>query len=124
MKNKNACILAGIFLFIMIATSVTNYIYVKNTFKTIDNEIAALTNNLTECSLELPRILSIWEERRIFLDLSLSKPELEKISELFEEAIIAANHKSECDYESAMARLRRAIADIKDLECISPENIF
>jgi len=124
MKNKNACILAGIFLFIMIAASMTNYVYVKNTFDTIDSEIASLPDDLADCSLELSRILSIWEDRRIFLDLTLSKPELEKVSGLFEEAIIAANHKSETDYETTMARLRRAIADIKELERISSENIF
>ncbi|MBO5702187.1 MAG: DUF4363 family protein [Clostridia bacterium] len=124
MKNKYACILAGIFLFIMIGASVTNNIYVKNTFENINSEIASLPDDLTVCAEKLPQILDLWEERRIFLDLTISKPELQKVSELFEEAIIAASHGNASDYETAMARLGRAIADIKDFERISAEMIF
>jgi hypothetical protein len=124
MKNKHACLIAGIFLFIIIAASVTNYIYVKRTFDTIDHEISSLPDNLSVCSIQLSRILESWEERRTFLNLTFSKPELEKVSELFEEAIIAASHGNTSVFEITMARLRRAIDDIKDLESISTDNIF
>ena len=124
MKNKCACIIAGIFLFITIAASVINNIYVKNTFETIKHELDSLPDELEICARELPRILSIWEDSRRFLDLTLSKPELEKVSSLFEEAIIVSSHGNASDYKTAMARLRRAIADIKDLESISAEVIF
>jgi hypothetical protein len=124
MKNKHACLIAGIFLFIIIAASVTNYIYVKRTFDTIDHEISSLPDNLSVCSIQLSRILASWEERRTFLNLTFSKPELEKVSELFEEAIIAASHGNTSVFEITMARLRRAIDDIKDLESISTDNIF
>lgn len=124
MKNKYACILSGLFLSIMLAASVTNYIYVNKTFEIIDSEIESIPTDLIEASVELPTILELWEQRRKFLDLTLSKPELEKVSELFEEAIIASSQGNENDFNTAMAHLRRAIADIRDLERISAENIF
>ena len=124
MKNKYACIMAGIFLVTMIAAAVTNYIYVKNTAKNVFAALDSLPEDLQICSKELQFIFEFWEDRRKFLDLTLSKPELETVSGLFEEAIIAADHGNDSDYKTAMARLRRAIADINDLERISAEIIF
>ena len=124
MKNKYACLVAGIFLFIMLATSAINYIYVNNTFEIINTELSSLPADLSTCSHKLPELKNIWEERRALLNLTHSKPELEKVSELFEEAIIAASHGNTSVFEITMARLRRAIDDIKDLESISTDNIF
>lgn len=124
MKNKYACLVAGIFLFIMLATSATNYIYISNTFKIIDSELALLPTDLALCSSKLHEINKIWEERRIFLNLTHPKPALDKVSELFEDAIIAASHENINDFETTMAHLRRAIANIRDLEGISINNIF
>jgi hypothetical protein len=124
MKNKYACLVAGIFLFIMLATSATNYIYISNTFKIIDSELALLPTDLALCSSKLHEINKIWEERRIFLNLTHPKPALDKVSELFEDAIIAVSHENINDFETTMAHLRRAIANIRDLEGISINNIF
>ena len=124
MKNKNACILAGIFLITTIASAVFNYIYVKNTAEIVCVALDSLPDDLTVCAEELNKILESWEDRRKLLDLTLSKPELETVSGLFEEAIIAATYDNISDYQTAMARLRRAIEDIKDLERISAEIIF
>lgn len=124
MKNKYACLVAGIFLFIMLATSATNYIYISNTFKIIDSELASLPTDLALCSSKLHEINKIWEERRIFLNLTHPKPALDKVSELFEDAIIASSHENKNDFETTMAHLRRAIANIRDLEGISINNIF
>lgn len=124
MKNKYACIMAGIFLITMIASAVTNYIYVKNTAEKVFQGFDSLPEDLEECTIILQDIFDFWEDRRKFLDLTLSKPELETVSGLFEEAIIAASHNSDSDYKTAMARLRRAIEDIKDLERISAEIVF
>ena len=124
MKNKYACLIAGILLFIMLATSATNYIYVNNTFDIINAELSSLPADLTICSKKIPELKNIWEERRALLDLTHSKPELDKVSELFEEAIIAASHSNTSDFETTMARLRRAIEDIRNLESITIDNIF
>lgn len=124
MQNKYACLAAGVILILLIATTVFNNIYVQKTFEIIDSEIDALPVELEECAQSLSHILRLWEERRKILDLTLSKPELEDVSGLFEEAIIAASHGEISDYKTAMARLGRAIADIKDLERISLEIIF
>ena len=124
MKNKYACLIAGILLFIMLATSATNYIYVNNTFDIINAELSSLPADLTICSKKIPELKNIWEERRALLDLTHSKPELDKVSELFEEVIIAASHSNTSDFESTMARLRRAIEDIRNLESITIDNIF
>ncbi len=124
MKNKYACLIAGIFLFIMLATSATNYIYVNNTFDIINAELSALPVDLTICASKIPKLKYIWEERRALLNLTHSKPELDKVSELFEEAIIAASHSNTSDFETTMARLRRAIEDIRNLESITIDNIF
>lgn len=124
MKNKYACLIAGIFLFIMLATSATNYIYVNNTFDIINAELSSLPVDLTICASKIPKLKYIWEERRALLNLTHSKPELDKVSELFEEAIIAASHSNTSDFETTMARLRRAIEDIRNLESITIDNIF
>ena len=124
MENKYACLVAGIFFFIMLATSATNYIYISNTFKIIDSELALLPTDLALCSSKLHEINKIWEERRIFLNLTHPKPALDKVSELFEDAIIAASHENINDFETTMAHLRRAIANIRDREGISINNIF
>lgn len=123
MKNKHACALAGIFLFALAAISLINYIYVSKTFSIIDSGLALIDDEQSETE-DLTQLLDVWEERAIFLELTLPKPELEKITELFEEAIIAASENSPIDYKTAMARLRRAIEDIKDLERISADIIF
>ena len=123
MKNKHACALAGIFLFALGAISLINYIYVSKTFSIIDSGLALIDDEPSETE-DLTQLLDVWEERAIFLELTLPKPELEKITELFEEAIIAASENSPIDYKKAMARLRRAIEDIKDLERISADIIF
>jgi hypothetical protein len=124
MKNKYACLIAGMFLFIMLATSATNYIYVNNTFDIINTELSSLPVDLTICASKIPELKNIWEERRIFLNLTHPKPALDKVSELFEDAIIAASHENINDFETTMAHLRRAIANIRDLEGISINNIF
>ena len=70
MKNKYACLIAGILLFIMLATSATNYIYVNNTFDIINAELSSLPADLTICSKKIPELKNIWEERRALLDLT------------------------------------------------------
>ena len=124
MKNKHACIIAAALLISLIAASFANYIYVRNTFDIISGELETLTGDLTASADALERIIGIWNERRIILDFTLSDPELEKISGFFEEAVIAARNDDPVSYETAMARLRRAMADIKDLERIAAEIIF
>ena len=124
MKNKHACIIAAALLISLIAASFANYIYVKNTFNIISTELEALTGDLTTNVDALERIIGIWNERRAILDFTLSDPELEKMSELFEEAVIAAKNGDNVSYETAMARLKRAVADIKDLERIAVDIIF
>ena len=124
MKNKHACLIAAILLLAMIAASAANNMYVNDTFTIIDAKINALPENIAQCAEELTLVLDIWKERRKYLDLTMSKPELEAVSVLFEDAIISASHGNESDFEIAMARLGRAIDDLKDLERISAENIF
>ncbi len=124
MKNKNACALAALFLAIILVTATINYIYVQNTYDLITDAIDLLPGEPSEASLMIADIQSLWERRRGFLELTISTPCLESISSLFEEISIAAECNNTEEYQKAMARLMRAIADIKDLETISIENIF
>ena len=88
MKNKHACLIAAILLLAMTAASATNNMYVKDTFTIIDAKINALPENIAQCAEELTLVLDIWKERRKYLDLTMSKPELEAVSVLFEDAIL------------------------------------
>lgn len=124
MKNKNACTLAALFLALTIGISVINYIYVQNSADQIIQAIESLPSDAENTSRAIRELQEIWETRRAFLDFTLSKPELDKISLLFDEAVISLECNNQEEYEKAMARLKRAIADIKDLEKISVENIF
>ncbi len=124
MKNKNACALSGLFLAIIIAAATINYIYVQNTADHISDSLALLPGDLSEASREIAEIRSYWEKRRAFLTLTLPKPDLDNISSLFEEISITSECNNYDEYKISMARLRRAIEDIKDLEEITVENIF
>lgn len=124
MKNKNACALAAIFLAITIGITIVNYIYVQNLADQIIQSIESLPPDAPNGASSIKEIREIWNERSVFLDFTISKPLLDRISLLFDEAIISIDSSNTDEYRKTMARLKRAIADIKDLEKISVENIF
>ena len=124
MKNKYACLLAAILLTIAFSATIANYIYVEKTADYILDSIDGLPVDISNASDSVSKIRDAWEERREILDLTLSKPALDKVSLLIEELHIAAVHQAESDYKTAMARLRRAIEDIRDPERILLRNIF
>ena len=124
MKNKYACLLAAILLTIAFVATIANYIYVEKTAEYILDSIDGLPVDISNASDSVSEIREAWKERREILDLTLSKPALDKVSLLIDELQIAAEHHVESDYKTAMARLRRAIEDIRDPERILLRNIF
>lgn len=124
MKNKYACLLAAILLTLAFSATIANYIYVEKTADYILDSIDGLPVDISNASDSVSEIREAWKERREILDLTLSKPALDKVSLLIEELHIAAAHNAESDYKTAMARLRRAIEDIRDPERILLRNIF
>lgn len=124
MKNKYACLLAAILLTIAFVATIGNYIYVEKTADYILDSIDGLPADISSASDSVSKIREAWKERREILDLTLSKPALDKVSLLIDELQIAAEHHAESDYKTAMARLRRAIEDIRDPERILLRNIF
>lgn len=124
MKNKYACALAAILLTIAFVATIANYIYVEKTADYILDSIDGLPVDISNASDSVSEIREAWKERREILDLTLSKPALDKVSLLIDELQIAAEHHAESDYKTAMARLRRAIEDIRDPERILLRNIF
>lgn len=124
MKNKYACALAAILLTLAFCATIANYIYVEKTADYILDSIDGLPVDISNASDSVSEIREAWKERREILDLTLSKPALDKVSLLIDELQIAAEHHAESDYKTAMARLRRAIEDIRDPERILLRNIF
>ncbi len=124
MKNKYACLLAAILLTLAFSATIANYIYVEKTADYILDSIDGLPVDISNASDSVSEIKEDWKERREILDLTLSKPALDKVSLLIDELQIAAEHHAESDYKTAMARLRRAIEDIRDPERILLRNIF
>lgn len=124
MKNKYACLLAAILLTLAFSATIANYIYVEKTADYILDSIDGLPVDISNASDSVSEIREAWKERREILDLTLSKPALDKVSLLIDELQIAAEHHAESDYKTAMARLRRAIEDIRDPERILLRNIF
>ena len=124
MKNKYACALAASLLIVAFGATIANYIYVEKTAEYILDSIDGLSADISSASDSVSKIKEDWKERREILDLTLSKPALDKVSLLIEELHIAAAHHAESDYKTAMARLRRAIEDIRDPERILLRNIF
>ncbi len=124
MKNQHACALAALLLAIAFFTTIVNYIYVDNTAEKILESIEALPDDTAEASSVIGEIRDEWHSSRLILDLTLSKPSLDKVSLLIDELDIAAMHHAESDYQTAMARLRRAIEDIRDPERILLRNIL
>lgn len=124
MKNKYACLLAAILLTLAFIATIANYIYVEKTTEYILDSIDGLPVDISNASESVSEIREAWKKRREILDLTLSKPALDKVSLLIDELQIAAEHHAESDYKTAMARLRRAIEDIRDPERILLRNIF
>lgn len=124
MKNKYACALAASLLIVAFGATIANYIYVEKTADYILDSIDGLPVDISNASDSVNEIREAWKERREILDLTLSKPALDKVSLLIDELQIAAEHHAESDYKTSMARLRRAIEDIRDPERILLRNIF
>ena len=124
MKNKYACTIAAAILITIILAVIFNGIFVK---RTAENILSILEELPDDTSASLPKIretAEYWERRRKILNLALSDPELEAISSLFDELIIGAEKGNNEEYKKTMARLKRAIEDIKELEEFSIKNIF
>lgn len=124
MKNQYACALAALLLAAAFGAAIINNIYVGNTTEKMIDRLEALPSDPSEASPFIEKIDEEWHKERMFLDLTLPKPALDKISLLIDETKIAADQHSETDYKTAMARLRRAIEDIRDPERILLRNIF
>lgn len=121
MKNKYACTFAAILLFFMIAAVIFNSGYVK---RTADHILEKLPNDISDSVSVIRELAIFWDERKSILALTQSEPELNSISILFDELIICAEENNIEEYKKTMARLKRAIEDIKKLEEFSFENIF
>ncbi|MGM9642956.1 MAG: DUF4363 family protein [Eubacteriales bacterium] len=119
MKNKHACIAASLILALLFCTVVLNRVYVNNTFNTLFDRL----DSITEIN-ELFELRDYWEERRKVLNFSLSEPELDKISSIFDEMIISAEAEDYEEYKKSAARLKRAAEVIRDLEDLTFDNIF
>lgn len=119
MKNKHACIAAALILAILFSAIALNRVYVNNTFNTLFDRLDSI-NEIDE----LISLRDYWEERRRVLDFSLSEPELDKISALFDEMIISSEAGDREEYKKSAARLKRAAEVIRDLEDLSFDNIF
>ena len=117
MSGKLSCLIAAAVLIVMIAAVITNSIYVKNTTDYILTLIEDPDSPISVLS-------QYWDERIPRLRLTLSQKELEDISLNINEAMICAEKQDDEEYKRSMARLRRAIEDIKKREEFSLENIF
>lgn len=124
MKNKYACTFAASLLSIIIAAVIFNCIYVKHTAEHILSAFEELPKDISDSASMIQEIAEYWNERRKILNFSLSEPELNMISSLFDELIIGAQEGNSEEYKKSMARLKRAIEDIRELEEFSVENIF
>lgn len=124
MKNKHACAFAAFLLSTMIAAVIFNCIYVSRTAEHISASLEELPEDISDSASAIQEIADYWDERRKILNFALSEPELNAISSLFDELIIGAQEGNIEEYKKSMARLKRAIEDIKELEELSLENIF
>lgn len=121
MKNKYACAFAALLLFFMIAAVIFNSGYVK---RTADHILEKLPDDISDSVSAIREIANFWDEQKSILALTQSEPELNSISILFDELIICAEENSIEEYKKTMARLKRAIVDLRELEEFSIENIF
>lgn len=124
MNNKSACTFAALLLSLMIAAVIFNCIYVKQTAEHIISSLDELPEDLSDSATIIQEIAKYWNGRRKILNISLSKPDLNTISLLFDELTIAAQEEDAEEYKRTMARLKRAIEDIRELEELTIENIF
>ncbi len=124
MKNKHACTIAALLLAAVLTVTAINSLYVKNTAEHILSSLQALPKSMEESSYSIKELSEYWEERKTMLNMGLSKPLLDKVSLAFDELLISAKEGDSEEYKKSMARLIRAIEDMKDLEEFSTENIF
>ena len=122
MKNKHACAFAALLLAAMIAAIIINCSFVKRTTDHILSSLTELSNSAS--SAELRKLAEYWDERRKIFAVSLSESELDRISSLFDDLIADSEGNDPNEYKKTMARLKRAIEDIRKFEEFSLENIF
>jgi hypothetical protein len=120
MSGKSTCIIAATALILMFGVVMANAVYVKSSADRILSLIDASEGN----NESIQRIFECWEKFLPLLKLSLSQKELEDITLNINEAIICSKKNDTEEYKRLMARLRRAIENIKKREEFSLENIF
>lgn len=124
MKNKYACSIAALLLVVTLSAVTINCIYVKSTTDHILASLEELPDDISGSDAIINEIAEYWGERKEILGIALSEPELDKISSLFDELAIGAEEGNTEEYKKSMARLKRAIEDIRKHEEFSIENIF
>lgn len=123
MNNRQSCILTLVILAVALCASILNHLYVEKVSTELLDAIDALPDRTDIASEQIESLGIVWDECRTLLDLTLPKPDIDKISLLIDETAIAALQGSEYDYKIATARLRRAVADIRDRERALFKNI-
>lgn len=123
MNNRQSCILTLVILAVALCASILNHLYVEKVSAELLDAIDALPDRTDIASEQIESLGIVWDECRTLLDLTLPKPDIDKISLLIDETAIAARQGSEYDYKIATARLRRAVADIRDRERALFKNI-
>lgn len=124
MKNKYACSIAALLLVVTLSAVIINCIYVKSATDHILASLEELPDDIADSNSIINGIAEYWGERKEILGIALSEPELDKISSLFDELAIGAEEGNTEEYKKSMARLKRAIEDIRKHEEFSIENIF
>ncbi len=119
MKNKYACAIAALALAALLTAVALNILYVDTTFDTIEELLGDMSD-----TVRIEEARDYWEKRRAVMEISLSEPELDKISLLLDEMLINAEEGDEAELKRTAARFRRAADDIRELEDFSLDNIF
>ncbi len=120
MKSKYACLISAVFLVLLFFVVNANRIYTQNTANTI---ISALDASFEELDA-LTELRDYWESRRNILNLTHSEPELDHITELFDEIIIYAKAGNAEEYAKTTACIKHAVANLREIEEFSIKNIF
>ena len=124
MSGKASSIIAAVALILMIIAIYANALYIKST---TDHILVLIerSEDVNEKSMEtITEIYDYWNKSISILKLSVSQEDLEEISLIINEAQICAENDNSEEYNRTMARLRRAIEDIRDPERILIRNIF
>ena len=124
MKTSSVSAIALLSLTLLLILAIANRIFIENFSAKILNmlEIIADFDSVTEDRVD--SVIKYWESASLILGLTAPKRDILEVEEALSTLRLSVIEHNSFEYNKAMAQLKRAIAEMRDREKITFENVF